>query len=277
MKLTYLLLLSIVLPSVQHALAQDTARHRLVISISGGPYLPQRPGRNVFESFVYTSTPVGSSTSRSALFSGSLGGNYPPAGFVGDVLHFEITSGRHAINTGIGLFQTSNADDGGYLKIGYARVLHFHRNRFRFQPGADLYGILGGKVEMGRIEDFGQTLQFLGFTAPAQWTDTYTNRSGTHTDTFIADHLSVRYRRNALLLEPKLELSATLGRLVLGLEAGWMLQLSQGAVVVFKQVATNGYGNNFGLIHQPNNGTLSGLYTSLIVGVIHRPRHKVKK
>lgn len=267
MKLTYLLLLNIVFPGVQQALAQDTASHRLVISISGGAFLPQRPGRNVVESFPYTT-----SAGNSGYFSGSLGGDFLRVDYVGDIMNFEVTSHRHSINGGFGLFQTSNADDGGYFKGGYARVLRFHRNRFRFEPGVDLYGVLGSQVEMGRIDNRNQTLQFLGYTAAPQWTVTHGDRSGTHSTTYTADHLSVFYRRNALLVEPKLGLAATLGRLVLGLDAGWMLQLSQGCVVVFKQEDTSGNSNTIGRIHKPHDGSLSGFYTSLSVGLVNRSR-----
>src|SRR6185312_16205997 len=150
-----------------------------------------------------------------------------------------------------------------YFKGGYARVLRFHRNRFRFQPGVDLYGVLGSQVEMGRIDNRNQTLQWLGYTAAPQWTETHGDRSGTYTTTYTADHLGVFYRRNALLIEPRLKLAATLGGLVLGLEAGWMLQLSQGCIVVFKQEDASGNSNTIGRRHEPHNGSLSGFYSSL--------------
>jgi len=277
MKLTYLLLLGVDLIVVQHAPAQDTASHRLVISISGGAFLPQRPGRNVVESFAYTTTPVGAGISSSGAFSGSLGGDFLRVDYVGDIMNFEVTSYHHAINGGFGLFQTSNADDGGYFKGGYARVLRFQRNRFRFEPGIDLYGVLGSQVEMGRIDNRNQTLQLLGYTAAPQWTVRHGDRSGTYSTTYTADHLGVFYRRNALLVKPKLGLDATLGRLVLGLEAGWMLQLSQGCVVVFKQEDGSGNSNTIGRMHEPHNGSLSGFYTSLSVGWVYRSRQLFKR
>lgn len=220
MKLAYILLLNIVLAGVQQALAQDTACHRLVISISGGAFLPQRPGRNVVESFAY-------------------------------IMNSEVTSYRHAINGGIGLFQTSNADDGGYFKGGYARLLCFQRNRFRFEQGVDLHWVLGSQVEMGRIDNRNQTLQVLGYNAAPQWTVVHSDRSGTYSTTYTADHVSVFYRRNALLVEPKLGLAATLERPVLGLEAGWMLQLSQKLRRGHQARGYKRQSNTIGRMHKP--------------------------
>jgi len=169
------------------------------------------------------------------------------------------------------------ADDGGYFKSGYARVLRFLQNRFRFEPGVDLHGVLGSQVEMGRIDTRNQTLELPGYTAGPQWTVTHSDRSGTYTTIYTADHLSVFYRRNALLVKPKLGLAATLGRLVLVLEAGWMLQLSQGCVVVFRQEDASGNSNTIGRMHEPHNGSLSGFYTSLSVGWVYRSRQMFRR
>ena len=189
-------------------------------------------------------------------------------------MNFDIVHSRYAINAGIGLFFTSNSDDGGYFKAGYTRVLHFNRNRFRFQPGIDLYGVLGSPLELGRIDNRDQTLQLLGHTAGPQWTETISTRSGSYTKTYSSDHLSVLYRRNTLLIQPKVELAATIRRLVLALQAGYMLQLSQGCVLLLQQQdGSNDNRNTVAKIHQPHNGSFNGLYTSLSIGYLCGSRH----
>lgn len=270
MKLTFI---TFAILLAQHACAQDTAHFRLVCSISGGAFLPRHPGENFIESFSYTSTPTATGISSTQQFTGSVGGDFAPVAYVGDIMNIEVTSHRHSINGGVGLFFTGRSDDGGYFKGGYSRVIRFHRSRFRFQPGVDCYGVLGSHIELGRIDNRAQTLQVLGYTAKPQWTTTSSDRSGTHTHTYTSDHLSVQYRRNALLLEPNVGLSATLGEFVLGLQAGWMLQLSQTCRLLLQQQDNSGDRNTIAKVHEPRNGSLNGLYTSLRVGFINRSRH----
>jgi len=261
---------------VQHALAQSTGKStgRIVISLSGGAFLPQRPGKNVKVSFPYTSTPVGTGVTTTQQFSRSLGGNFPSVALVGDIMNIEVTSKSHAINGGIGLFQDIAANDGGFLKAGYSRVLPLHRRRFRLQLGVDLYGVLSSDMELGRIDNKGQTIQFLGYTSPPQWTETYSDRFGTHTKTYDADHLSILYRRNGLLIEPKVVVATSLKRLALGVEAGWMLQLSQGCILKLQQQdGGNNDRHTIGKIHEPRNGSMSGLYVAFRVGMMTRSNH----
>jgi hypothetical protein len=258
----------------RQAIAQSTGGSRVVISFSSGAYYSRRPGKNIVESFTYTSTPTGAAVGSTQTFFGTLGGDFPRIGYIGDLMNFEVTSKRHAINGGIGLYPEVGSNDGGYFKAGYRWVLPFHRNKFQLKPGADLYGVLGGQMELGRIDNKNKTLQMLGYTALPEWTETSSGRYGTSTTTYSADHLSVLYRRNGLLVEPKVVLSTTFKRLVLGLEAGWMLQLSQGCILPLQQ--QDGGDDNMhtiGKIHEPHNGSMSGPHAALSIGMVNRSGH----
>ncbi|HXB33092.1 MAG TPA: hypothetical protein VNV35_06710 [Puia sp.] len=255
----------------RQAAAQDTGRVRLVISLSGGAYMPRNAGKNVVESFPYTSTPTGTGVASGHVFLGSLGGNFSKVGYVGDIMNFEVTSKGHAINGGIGLFQDASSDDGGYFKAGYRRVWRLYRNRFWIMPGVDLYGVLGSPMELGKIDNKNQTLQLLSHTVNPQWTETKTTSTGTHTYTYNADYLAVLYHRDGLLAEPKIVVSTTRKRLVLGLEAGWMFQLIQGcALILQQQDGGNENRNTVAKIHEPRNGSMSGFYTALRIGMVNR-------
>lgn len=265
---------------VQQALAQSTEKStsRIVISLSGGAFIPQQPGTNVEGSFLYTSTSVSTGVTTTHQYSGSLGGNFTRLAFVGDIMNIEVTSKSHAINGGFGLFQDIAGNDEGILKAGYSRVLPFHRDRFRLQLGVNLDGVLGSDMELGRIDNKGQTLQLLGHTSPPQWIETHVDRYRTYTQTYNADHLSVLYRRNGLLLEPKVVITTSLKRIVLGVEAGWMFQLLQGCILKLEQQdGGNNHRNTIAKIHEPRNGSMNGLYVAFRAGMIYRSHNKLSK
>ena len=259
--------------AVQHTLAQDDDKnfHRIVISVSGGAFLPQRAGRNLEVSFPYVSRLAVTGVTTTRQFSGSLGGDFPRAAFMADVVNIESIRRRHTINGGFCLFQDGANNVGALLKAGYSRVLPLHRSHFRLQFGVDLDGVLGGYLEMGQIDNKGQTIQFLGYTATPQWTETHSGRYSTYTKTYDADHLSFIYQRNALLTEPKVVMATSIKKLYLGVEAGWMLQLLQGCTLKAEQ--EDGGSNNRNTIakmHEPRNGSMSGLYVAIRVGLIKR-------
>ncbi|HXB09843.1 MAG TPA: hypothetical protein VNW04_22120 [Puia sp.] len=257
----------------RQSIAQSTGGARLVLSLSGGAHFSRHPGKNVVESFTYTSTLTGAAASSTQTFFGSLGGDFPRIGYMGDIMNVEVTSRHHAINGGIGLYPDIGSNTAGYLKSGYRWVLPFHRNKFQLKAGADVYLVLGSGMELGRIDNKNTTLELLGFTAGPQWTETYSSRNGSYTNTYNADHLSVLYRRNGLLVAPKVALSTNLKRLVLGLEAGWMLQLSQGCVLLLQQQDGGDNRHTIGKIHEPRNGSMSGPYAALSIGLINRSHH----
>lgn len=266
-----LLAFTLVTMLVLQATAQDPGERCLVISVSGGINLPEDPGKNVLVSFLYTSTPTGTGVASSHIFQGLIGVGFPKVGYVGDFMNFTGASKHHAINGGLGLFKDGGPDDGCYLKAGYRWILPLHRYRIRLMPGVDLNGVLGNDVEVGRIDNKDQTLQVLGYSAAPQWTSTTYGRYGSTTETYNADHLSVLYRRNSLLLEPKIVTCTTWRRLVLGLEAGWIFQLVQGCVLLLQQEdANDGNRNTVAKIHEPRNGSMSGFYMALRIGMADR-------
>lgn len=271
-----LLTFTLLLMLCREATAQNTGGTRLVISFSGGAYTLRNPGKNFVESFPYTSTPSGTGVASSHVFMGSMGGNFFKIAYMGDIMNFEATAKGHAINGGIGYFQDARPDDAGYFEGGYRRVLPFHRNRFRFAAGADLYFVLGSGIELGWIDNKNQTIQLLGYSVPPDWTETSSYRGTTHTYTYNADHLSVQYRRDGLLVEPKAGVTTTRKRLVLALEAGWMFQLVQGCVLILQQQDSgNEDRHTAAKIKEPHNGSMSGLYMALRVGMINRG-HRLK-
>jgi hypothetical protein len=260
----------------QQTFAQDTAGHCLTFSISGGAFLPRHPGGQVVESFPYTATSATTGIISNQQFNGSLGGDFPVMAVVESMVNLEFERKQYAINAGSGLLHTRSTLDDGYLHAGYARVLRFHRSRFRLQPGIDLCVVLGSQIELGRIDNLGETLQLLGHTAGPQWTVSYTDRRGEyHSTTYTAHYLDVYYRRDALLLRPNLAFTATFGRLAFGLRAGWMFQLSQGCLLLLQQEDNSNDLNTIARIHQPRNGSLDGLYTVMTIGLIERSRHRV--
>ncbi len=265
MKLTIIVFAALV---AQQTFAQNTARHSLTLSIGGGgAFAPRHPGGIVVVSFPYTATSATTGIVSNQQFKESLGGDFPVMAVVESMLNLEFERKHYAINAGSGLFHTRSALDDGYLHAGYARVLQFHRGRCRFQPGIDLCVVLGSQVELGRIDNRGQTLQLLGHTAGPQWTVSYTYRhGGYHSSTYTANYLDVYYRRDALLLRPNLALTTTLGRLAFSLRAGWMFQLAQGCLLLLQQEDRSNDLNTIARIHQPSNGSLDGLYAVLIIG-----------
>lgn len=113
-----------------------------------------------------------------------------------------------------------------------------------------------------------------GHTAGPQWTVSYTDRRGDyHSSTYTAQYLLVYYRRDAILLRPDVALTSTFGRLVFGLQAGWMFQLSQGCLLLLQQEDNSNDVNTIARIHQPHNGLLDGLYATLSIGLIDPTRH----
>jgi len=256
----------------QQTFAQDTARHHFAVSFSGGAFLPRQPGGEVVESFPYTATSVATGTVSGQQFTGTLAGDFPVMFMVEDMLACEFQRRHYVIDAGSGLFHTRSFDDDGYLRAGYSRVFRDHRSRF--QPGVDLSVVLGNQLELGRIDNRGQTLQLLGHTAGPQWTESYTDSRGNyHSTTYTADYLSVFYRRDALLIRPNMAIATTFGKLVVGLHAGWVFQLSQGCLLLLQQADDSNDLNTIARIHQPHNGSLSGPYASVSIGLFDRTHH----
>lgn len=269
-----LLIFTLLVLLAGQATAQNTGCVCFVISNSGGAYVPRIPGKNVTESFPYASTPIATGVAGSHVFQGSLGGHFSKLSFVGDLMNFGVISKRHAINGGFGFFQEASFDLGSYLEAGYRRVIPFHRNRFLFMPGVDLYEVLGGPIEMGQIDNKDQTLQLLGLTAAPQWYETTSTGHGNVTKTYSADQLSVIYRRDGLLMEPKIAVTTIRNGMCLGLEAGWMFQLVQSCVLLLRQEdASDDDRHNVGKIHLPRNGSMSGFYIAVTIRAVYRSRH----
>src|SRR5579872_5208220 len=113
---------------LRQAIAQHTGVKPVVLSLNGGAFFSTHPGRNVIETFPYTSTPSGTGVTSSQTFFGTLGGDFPRIGYVGDLINLEFPRKHHAINSGIGLYPDVGSNDGGYFKAGYRWVLPFLKN-----------------------------------------------------------------------------------------------------------------------------------------------------
>jgi hypothetical protein len=92
---------------------------------------------------------------------------------------------------------------------------------------------------------------------------------GTYDATYNANHLDINYRRFSFLANPKVVLAPRVrGRIVFGLELGWMIQVSQRCNLQLEQTSTTSHQTNtVGKVTVENNGALNGPYAAMTVGV----------
>jgi hypothetical protein len=251
---------------LQQAAAQSPTGRYLLFSVSGGLLYPRHPGKDVTQNFGYTTIPDAGGGRTSQTFNGSLGHSFANPSFTGDFIGFEIAQKHHSIDFGIGLTQELKDNEGGYFRGGYRYHLLF--KGFRLKAGLDLYYVIGGENKLGSIDNKDQEIDLLGYKAKSQWTETSSDDDGnTETDTHYVNKLDVLYQRNSFLAEPKIALTTTGKHFAFGLEAGWMFQLAQDAVIELQQSDTKGDNtHSVGRVSMNNNGSMGGPYVALTVG-----------
>jgi hypothetical protein len=236
-----------------------------VISIDASTLLARLPGHDITTTFPYTVTSVASGSTSQYNFAGALHGRFTsPAYMVG--LNFAQVWRRDHFNFGGGLLREEGGDHGFYLKGGYG--YSFFLGDLAVRPALDLYYLVD-KNRMGTIDNRQKQISLLGYTAYEQFIVKEDDGVGNLYDvTYNADHLDVNYRRFSLLADPKVVLSTRpLGRFVVGLELGWMLQLYQQCDLLLEQSSVHGVTNTAGKVRLDNNGALNGPFAAINIGM----------
>jgi hypothetical protein len=110
----------------------------------------------------------------------------------------------------------------------------------------------------------------LGYTAFEQYTVSVDDGDGSSYDeTYDANHLDVNYRRFTLLGNPKIVLSTQpFGRVFVGIELGWLVQLYQRCDLQLEQTTTSNPATyTVGKVQLDTNGYLGGAFAAITVGV----------
>ena len=269
-------LLLIAFLCLEQAAAQTPTGDYDLLSISGGLLYPKHPGKNVTRVFSYTAIPDAGGNRTTNTLTGSLGYSFESPAYTGNLINFEIARKHHSIDIGIGITAELKDNTGGYFQGGYRFLLPL--KGFILKPGIDLYYVIGSENKMASIDNKDQEIDLLGYSAPSKWTDTYSDDNGnTETNTYYVNRLDILYQRNSFLAEPKIGLTSTGKHFAFGIEAGWMFQLAQSAIIELQQSETKGKDtHNIGRVGVNNNGSMGGPYVALTMGVYfwHTPGSK---
>jgi hypothetical protein len=280
MKAFYWLMIPLLLS--ERAVAQaDEGRYNLW-TFGAGMFLHQGPARDFVSSFPYTITSMATGATASNTFRSTVKDSYftSPLAMI-DFANLELVRKRFAIDLGLGTFRgTRGGEHGIYVKTGYRRVLTL--GPLVLKPGFDLYAFTGSKKMLGSIDNWQQAIGLFGYTAAGKFTvehSTGDDDEDVETDTINAAKLNIDYKRTALLFEPKLEITTRpRGDWVFGIEAGWMLQLSQSADLVFTQTDADGNNSNhLGEVPVTPNAGFSGPYVSLNVSYEWGQQKRLRK
>jgi len=233
-----------------------------ILSVDAGTFFARRPGRDVTATFPYTVTSFASGTRSDETFNGEVRGKFTsPAYLVG--LNLGYVWKRNNFNGGGGLYRSDGGDNGYYVKGGYGYSIPL--GGLVLKPSVDFYYLMG-KNKMGTIDNSQKEISLLGYKAYSQ----YTLEDDDGNDvTYDADHLDVNYRRFSLLANPKVVLSTRpLGRLVVGLEVGWFVQLHQRCDLQLEQTNHDSPATyTVGKVRVDKNGSLGGAFAAINIGV----------
>jgi len=261
-----LLLACIPLLLCTEAGAQSHSNEYGVLSLDAGTFFAHRPGHDIATSFPYTVTSFSSGGSTQNIFNGSLQGKFTsPAVLVG--LKFDYVWKRNLFDFGAGLFRADGGDHGVYLKAGYGYRLRL--GGLAITPVVDFYYLMG-KDKMGTIDNSQKQISLLGFMAYEQYTVSQDDgNGGSYDETYDANHLDINYRRFTLLGNPKIVLSApSMGRLVVNVELGWLVQIYQRCDLQLEQTNTsNAVTYTVGKVRLDMNGSLGGAFAAINIGV----------
>jgi len=92
---------------------------------------------------------------------------------------------------------------------------------------------------------------------------------GSYDETYDANHLDINYRRFTLLGNPKIVLSTpSLGRLVVSLELGWLVQIYQRCDLQLEQTnSSHAATHTVGKVRLDMNGSLGGAFAAVNIGL----------
>jgi archaellum component FlaF (FlaF/FlaG flagellin family) len=263
MKKLYLLLFSLLF--FMGAEAQTPEKYETFL-LDAGTFFPKGPGRDITANFPYTVTSFATGTRDQQTFDGSLRGKFTsPAYLLG--LSFGVVRVHSYIDMGGGLLREDGGDHGFYVKGGYGYGVTL--GGLVIRPTLDIYYLVE-KNKMGTIDNTEKEISLLGYTAYEQYTLRMDDGDGgTYDATYNANHLDINYRRFSFLANPKVVLAPRVrGRIVFGLELGWMIQVSQRCNLQLEQTSTTSHQTNtVGKVTVENNGALNGPYAAMTVGV----------
>jgi len=256
----------ILLLSCADAGAQRRADEYGALSLDVGTFFAHRPGHDIAASFPYTVTSLSSGGSSQDNFDGALQGRFTsPAYLLG--VKFDYGWKRHMVDVGVGLFTEDGGDHGFYLKAGYG--YSFRLGGLSVRPTMDFYYLMG-KDKMGTIDNTEKRIYLLGYTAFEQYTvQVDDGDGGSYDHTNNANHLDVNYRRFTLLGNPKIVISPhPFGRIVVGIELGWLVQVHQWCDLQLEQTNTsNSEVYTVGKVRLDGNGELGGAFAAINIGV----------
>ncbi|MBN9383314.1 MAG: hypothetical protein J0H74_21340 [Chitinophagaceae bacterium] len=246
--------------------AQTHSNDYVILSADVGAFFAGTPGHDVATTFPYTVTPVASGVRHQETFDGALKGKFTSPSYMAG-LSLGYFWKRNSVDAGVGLYRSDGGDHGVYLKAGYGYGVHV--GGLVLRPTVDFYYLMG-KNKMGTIDNSGVDINLLGFTAFDQFTVAQDDgNGGTYDAIYNADHLDVNYRRFNLLANPKIVLSTKpLGRLVVSLELGWLLQLHQRCDLQLEQTSKSSSETyTVGKVRLDRNGSLGGAFAAINIGV----------
>lgn len=246
--------------------AQNHSNEYVVLSADAGTFFAAAPGHDIITTFPYTVTSVASGGSTQHNFDGALQGKFTSPAYMAG-LKLDYGWKRNDVDVGGGFFRSDGGDHGFYLKAGYG--YWFRLGGLLLKPTMDFYYLMG-KDKVGTIDNSQREIDLLGYTAYSQYTvEEDDGDGGSYGSTYNADHLDVNYRRFILLGNPKVVLSTRpLGRLVVGLELGWLLQLYQRCDLQLEQTSrSTSETYTVGKVRLDRNGTLGGAFAAITIGV----------
>ena len=236
-----------------------------MLSAGFGMMYPRNAGKAFNVAFNYTTTNEATGATATQTFSRT-GGPFSSPTYAGDLLRGAWISNHNSFDLGAGYNRdTYGGSLNGYFKFGYGYI--FRIGRLQVQPSMDFYWAIDDITNLGTIDNTGVDISLLGHTAHAQWTEEALDANDNSiTYTYNASRLQIDYERSTLLAEPKLVAGTLLWRrLYIGIEGGWMVQLSQSSFFTLTQYGDQG-SNQVGTPSASNHGSPAGPEVAFNVG-----------
>lgn len=229
-----------------------------MLSAGVGMLFPHHDGKAFHMTFNYTSTSQATGAAAAHTFS-TTGGPFSFPTIAGDLIRGTWVSNHNSFDIGAGYNQdTHDGELSGYLRVGYGYIFRF--GRWQLQPSLDFYFTDDEIPKVANIDNNGVDINLLGQTANAQWSETVSDVNGNPlTYTYNASRLQVDYDREGVLVVPGLMAGTLLWRrLYVGIEGGWLIQLSEGGFYRLTQYDNDHHSNQIGTPNTSGHGSLAG-------------------
>jgi hypothetical protein len=167
-----------------------------MLSAGSGMLYPRNAGKAFNVAFSYTTTNEATGATATQTFS-QTGGPFSSPTYAGDLIRGAWISNHNSFDLGAGYNQDTHGGTlNGYFKFGYGYIFRF--GRLQVQPSMDLYWAIDDISNLGTIDNTGVDI--------------------------------------SLLAEPNLVAGTVLWRrLYIGIEGGWMMQLSESSFFTLTQ------------------------------------------